>query len=102
MIRLFTGDKESKPLISLDSRGASAPTPIYGPLDCHAIIRSYFGGVVRSNVPAWCEANNRLFKYYAAAAPEEQPTSREDITSVRSKTVKIQLSIFYYSLAFVI
>jgi tetratricopeptide (TPR) repeat protein len=47
-------------------------------LDCHPLVREYFGERLKEDNPAaWREGHNRLYEYYAAAAPELPNTLEE-------------------------
>ena len=62
-------------LLRLNRLGLADYKGTTAPLDCHPLIREYFGTQLRANAFAWQEANFRLSRYYSAAAPEEQPTN---------------------------
>jgi tetratricopeptide (TPR) repeat protein len=46
-------------------------------LDCHPLLREYFGDQVHTANAAWHEGHNRLYEYYKAAAPELPDTLEE-------------------------
>jgi hypothetical protein len=49
-------------------------------LDCHPLLREYFGERLRAEGPAaWREGHRRLYEYYKAAAPE-LPDTLEEMT----------------------
>lgn len=50
------------------------------PLDCHPLIREYFGRTLQSQNPlAWTQAHRRLYDYYKALPKQERPDSLEDL-----------------------
>jgi hypothetical protein len=49
-------------------------------LDCHPLIREYFGGRLQANHPeAWRRAHARLYVYYKALPKKEQPDSLDEM-----------------------
>jgi tetratricopeptide (TPR) repeat protein len=49
-------------------------------LDCHPLVREYFGEKLQQNHPeAWKEAHNRLYEYYKNLPEKELPDSLEEM-----------------------
>ncbi|MEO5350225.1 MAG: toll/interleukin-1 receptor domain-containing protein [Magnetococcus sp. YQC-3] len=49
-------------------------------LDCHPLVREYFGGQLKTRHPdAWQEAHRRLFDYFCAIPRQKQPNTVEDL-----------------------
>ena len=51
-----------------------------GDLDCHPLIREYFGGQLQTQQPqAWQQAHERLYGYYKALPEKELPETLEEM-----------------------
>ena len=51
-----------------------------GDLDCHPLIREYFGGQLQTQQPqAWQQAHERLYDYYKALPEKEFPDTLEEM-----------------------
>jgi tetratricopeptide (TPR) repeat protein len=51
-----------------------------GDLDCHPLIREYFGGQLQTQQPqAWQQAHERLYEYYKALPEKELPDTLEEM-----------------------
>lgn len=51
-----------------------------GDLDCHPLIREYFGGQLQTQQPqAWQQAHERLYGYYKALPEKELPDTLEEM-----------------------
>ena len=51
-----------------------------GDLDCHPLIREYFGGQLQAQQPqAWQQAHERLYEYYKALPEKEFPDTLEEM-----------------------
>ncbi len=51
-----------------------------GDLDCHPLIREYFGGQLQTQQPqAWQQAHERLYEYYKALPEKEFPDTLEEM-----------------------
>ncbi|UJS25771.1 TIR domain-containing protein [Thiothrix winogradskyi] len=51
-----------------------------GDLDCHPLIREYFGGQLKTQQPqAWQQAHERLYGYYKALPEKEFPDTLEEM-----------------------
>ncbi len=51
-----------------------------GDLDCHPLIREYFGGQLQTQQPqAWQQAHERLYEYYKALPEKELPDTLSDM-----------------------
>ncbi|MDX9987509.1 hypothetical protein [Thiothrix unzii] len=51
-----------------------------GDLDCHPLIREYFGGQLQAQQPqAWQQAHERLYEYYKALPEKELPDTLEEM-----------------------
>lgn len=51
-----------------------------GDLDCHPLIREYFGGQLQTQQPqAWQQAHERLYEYYKALPDKEFPDTLEEM-----------------------
>ncbi|UOG92436.1 MAG: toll/interleukin-1 receptor domain-containing protein [Candidatus Thiothrix sulfatifontis] len=51
-----------------------------GDLDCHPLIREYFGGQLQTQQPqAWQQAHERLYEYYKALPEKELPETLEEM-----------------------
>ncbi len=51
-----------------------------GDLDCHPLIREYFGGQLQTQQPqAWQQAHERLYDYYKALPEKELPDTLEEM-----------------------
>ncbi|MFZ1344121.1 TIR domain-containing protein [Thiothrix eikelboomii] len=51
-----------------------------GDLDCHPLIREYFGGQLQNQQPqAWQQAHERLYEYYKALPEKEFPDTLEEM-----------------------
>ena len=49
-----------------------------GPVDAHPLVREYFGAVLKAeNDKAWKEGHRRLYRWYAAQAPDQPDTISE-------------------------
>ncbi|MEN9503813.1 MAG: hypothetical protein RI964_3098 [Pseudomonadota bacterium] len=64
--------REEHHLLSQHDRG--------GDLDCHPLIREYFGGQLQTQQPqAWQQAHERLYGYYKALPEKELPDTLEEM-----------------------
>jgi tetratricopeptide (TPR) repeat protein len=51
-----------------------------GDLDCHPLIREYFGGQLQAQQPqAWQQAHERLYEYYKALPEKELPDTLQEM-----------------------
>ncbi|QTR53600.1 hypothetical protein [Thiothrix unzii] len=64
-----------------EQRLLNAPNPDYPDnLDCHPLIREYFGGQLQTQQPqAWQQAHERLYEYYKALPEKEFPDTLEEM-----------------------
>lgn len=64
-----------------EQRLLNAPNPDYPDnLDCHPLIREYFGGQLQTQQPqAWQQAHERLYGYYKALPEKELPDTLEEM-----------------------
>lgn len=64
-----------------EQRLLNAPNPDYPDnLDCHPLIREYFGGQLQTQQPqAWRQAHERLYEYYKVLPEKEFPDTLEEM-----------------------
>jgi len=67
---------EEHHLLSRHEETDGAPDDL---LDCHPLIREYFGRQLRENQPAWRKAHTQLYEYYRTLPKKEFPDTLEEM-----------------------
>ncbi|MDO9310106.1 MAG: hypothetical protein Q7T85_00260 [Nitrosomonas sp.] len=76
-LEVITTLREEHHLLSRHEEADGTPD---GQLDCHPLIREYFGQQLRENQPdAWRQAHTRLYEYYKTLPKKEFPDTLEEM-----------------------
>ncbi|MBF0583246.1 MAG: TIR domain-containing protein [Magnetococcales bacterium] len=74
------GEEWRYALTALRTLRLLAPGGPESPLDCHPLVREYFGAQLQKKYPrAWREAHRRLFDHFCALPTQDQPDTSDEL-----------------------